>query len=811
MDKRVGLTLITVLLCAANLRAQVVVGDVSAVGFRSSKTAGTRFVVRSGQWVPIQVQLTVQGSATFQGQLRYEAPDLDGDLVAYRETPVTATFDAGVKRAWVYAVWPYDPSGMRGPGTVDVLTDDGVLVNRLAVPDFDTLSNDTLLILDISAQPVTRLRMLQTQDWSTLDDGFGSRPYYRNVLVAAMPVEELPDRWFGLESVDVVVWDEPDPARPGIAQLEALRQWVENGGQLVVGLGQSWSAVRQSALAELLPLQTPVADSGSQRERGATLAVEVLEQFFDKLVAARVRRFPGPIAVAAAEARPGALRTFRSQVPGGDVIDLIATQWVGSGRVTAVAAGLKDLTQVAVNDAFYAQLFDLHPTTEKFREAELNSLQMTMGLSGPRSLYDDVVQPISLAGWSSVLVLAAFAFVVAYIGVATLVSWWWLRRHTLTTLSWTVFAAIAVVASALSLGTVSLLHGVSRGVRALNLVDLEAGSRAARATCYFGYTSPLRGAVDLSLAGEGDFLRPLATGRKGSSYYATPQRYNALAGSALLQGTPIRATLKQLEGFWQGELDGSIRAELTADRRSGEILASSWIQNDLPVNLNGGYLLYVDPRLGGDGSNRPAGQTANWWGRPDVPAGLNVLAVRVPPLGAGEKLSGLAQQDYAAVAMARGRWQTRAGRKLEAWPDLVTLWDEQQGWVGVRSRAPQRRLEEAAKSAFLASTRTLYLHCRESDGKFEQVNGEPITTDGLMDIDISHWLMHGRVRAASGASDPVLGQAVLLLWAEDPGPAQLHRAGKPLRSVGGRSMYRVRVPLNYTGRPGPPPVLGTQP
>jgi hypothetical protein len=45
------------------------------------------------------------------------------------------------------------------------------------------------------------------------------------------------------------------------------------------------------------------------------------------------------------------------------------------------------------------------------------------------------------------------------------------------------------------------------------------------------------------------------------------------------------------------------------------------------------------------------------------------------------------------------------------------------------------------------------------------------------------------------------GQAVLLLLADSPGPASLHAAGKPLAAQEGRTLYRVRVPINYLGVP----------
>ncbi len=797
--------LIATLLVTAELRAQVIDGEVTAAGFRSSWTSGPQYVIRAGQWAPVQVRLGIQGTQVFQGQLRVEARDLDGDFVAYRETPVTVTYDAPGKRAWCYAAWLSESISYGNPGTVDVLDAAGALLRRLDIPPVELIRNDTLLVLDISRSRVKILDTLRTAPtWRALDDMPGERRFYRNVMVAAMPADELPDRWLGLEAVDVIVWDEPDPTLLSIAQLKALRQWVLHGGQLVIGLGSSWPRLRGSELETLLPFQGRAAERPGAAAGHATFEVTSLRQFFERLARPGPTSFPAPVTLANVEAAPGALRSFRTQLPDGRVVDLFATHWPGSGRVTACAARLGDLAAVPVNEAFLDQVLDLSPVTPAFRESEINALQLVAGLTEPRSLYHGITAAVSLPGWRGLLVLAAFAFVVAYIGVATLLSWWWLRHRRLTTLSWTVFAAVAVAASLLSLGTVAVLRGASRGVQSFALVDAAAGSRSARARCYFGYVSPVRQRADLSLAGDNAFLRPLAAGRWRSTFYATPERYSALAGTALLQDAPMRATLKQFEGFWQGELDGPIRAELTVDRASGALTPGSWIQNDLDVGLRGGCLLYVDPRFPGDGALRPAGQTRNWWGRADVPVSLNILAVPIGGLPAGGQVTNLGQAEYAAVAQARRRWESLSDRKPHTWPDLPTLWDAQQAWIGAaRLRSALDAVDEIDRAALLASTRNCYLNCTAQNREdFNTCTPHRITTDGLMNLDVTHWLMQGRVKAASATSaDPLLGQAVLLLLADDPGPARLRRNGRPLTAVGGRTLYRVRVPLSYRGEP----------
>jgi hypothetical protein len=816
---RLCLLTIAAVFGAAGLRAQVVTGNVTAAGFRTSETEIARYGVRTGQWVPIQVQLQAQGSTPFQGVLRFEAPDLDGDLVSYREGPVAVNFEAGLKRAWCYGDWNPSRSATAPPNTLDVLTEEGLPICQLTVPDAEPIGNDALLLLDISHQPVTRLRGALQTPGGVLDRGDGTRPYYRNIVVSAMPAADLPERWFGLESVDIIVWDKPNPAAPAVAsKLDALQQWVRNGGQLVVGLGDSWPIVQKSGLADLLPVQSLAAAGGKTRRAatatGATIETDRLDGFFQRFAlgsgAAGERTLRTPISVAAVEARPGTVRVVRSAVADGTQIDLMAARWLGSGSVIAVAASLDDLTQAGANSAFYSELLDVNPTTPKFLEAETKSIQTALGLQR-YALYASITKPIALSGAGTLLVFAAVAFVVAYIGLATVASWWWLGRHKLATLGWTAFAVIAVLASGVSLLAVSVTRGLSRGVSSFSFVDLEAGSRAARATCYFGYASPTRARMNLSLGEAGGFLRPLSPGPAVTSWYATPERYAATPAAALLEGTPMRATLKQFEGFWQGELNGVVRAELIVDRRSGELTPGSWVQNDLQVPLAGGYLLYVDPRLA-DEPLRAAGQMATWAGWKNVPPALNVIALSVPALKPGENVNGLGQKDYAEMQAARESWRAARKPRFDNRPDLETLYEVQQAWAGVRSRALLRDWDQTAREAMLASTRNFYLHIGENNDKFEQTNGRPITTDGLMDVDVCHWLMQGRLKGSGDRPDVLAGQGVLLLFSDQPGPAELQRDHRSVKSTGGKCLYRVRVPLQFVGTPSvAPPLPGNEP
>lgn len=763
-------------LSVASAFAQGVQGDVVRAGFPVLGPSSS--AIREGQWFPILVELTAEG-AHFQGKLRVETQDLDGDRVSYIEEPVTVTAGAGIKRVWCYAVAFGRRfgvgSGLNDTLAVDVLDENGALVTSLEVRSPEIIENDTMLVLDISRLSVPLARLQNLGMVQTADLVLETRAY-RKVSVARMGVDQLPDRWWGLEAVDVIVWDQPDPSPSGIgpAQLEALMQWVRNGGRLVIGTGAAWQAIQTSPLADLLPYKA-----------GGTVATtSTLARFFARFSETQRTSFDNPIPVITARARAGATTTFRDRTESGQTVDLIVRRNVGSGRVIAVATGLADLARRA-SDEFYFELFDVNVKSMVFAANE----QKQMFEFSKTAIYDNLVRPTTFQEKGSAFVLAALVFVIAYGLLATLVTWGWLKRKKRTHLSWTVFAAFAVAASLLSVGAVSL-KSVFGSVRVVSLIDLEAGRRDGRAACWFGYRSPRPQQPDLSLPGPGNYLRPMARPLEVSTY-ATPERYTAVTGKATLENAPMRATLKQFEGFWQGDVGGTVRGRITVSRRDGKVTANSWIRNELPVDIVGGYLLYIDPRLAGNTSRRVAGRIRN--PRPkyvaigDVPPAINILSLQIPAMGSGQRLDDFGRVLYEKLAQQLAE-HIRTNGKPQVTPELPTLWDAQGTWMG-RSSAYEflfgARVDPSWGAALMLSTRNFY---NPSRPLFEQL-AQPLTTYGLVGRDVLHWLVGGNAAP----------QGVLLLLARDGGPAKLHYNSEPMDADAemSRSVYRVRIPIRY--------------
>jgi hypothetical protein len=244
------------------------------------------------------------------------------------------------------------------------------------------------------------------------------------------------------------------------------------------------------------------------------------------------------------------------------------------------------------------------------------------------------------------------------------------------------------------------------------------------------------------------------------------------------------------------------------DRASGRVAAESWILNDLPFDLAGGYLLYIDPRLQdpirADGvpyrvagmdvrAKDGGGKPIKWLGSEKVPPATNVVALRFGGLKSQARTTGLGggeKGEYATVDQEYVKWSNLSNRPAKGEPVIWTLWHHQvYDWADAINGTIIGRLPGGMdvnwSAALLASTRNLYLHTRK-EADFDLI-GTAITMDGVPNVDITHWLTRG--------------SAVLLLLAERPGPATLHVDGEPKLAREGRTLYRVRVPVTYTGNP----------
>ncbi len=569
-----------------------VVGRVRHAGF----PCGGRDCYRPGRWCPLVAELQNAGTEHVKGRLVLHQRDKDGDVVI-TETHLSLTA-GGQPRTYRLDFIANQPGRMgtfavrllgEGDVPVPIYDPDGYRYDALPAPRVTPLDEEDTLVLDLSSRPISSLDALAADSGELLK---------RRMVVARFRPEDLPDRWYALQSLQAIIWDKPEVTRLDGQQMQALMDYVRAGGILTLCAGRTADEVGKSALGRILPATV----------RG-TASVDVLQSIWDQLLeppgwAGSPPVYGPPITVARAKAKPSATAFYREDA---HQIDMVSRGRRGSGLVVFVAAELRDLYQQGGEKRrLFKELLGLLDAPPEQKDARTWRQES--------DLYDymhGVIGFESVAGTFMVLVIL---FAAGYILVATVATWAWLRYRSGLQHCWTLFCLVALAGSVLTIAAVQVVRGVGTDVRQMSVVDavLPADGRGpieAQAISYFGLKTGTHTGLDVGLASTGNedvtlphrsYLCPLPTNQPGlTPGYVAPERYRLRTGQATMEGVPVRATLKRFQGHWFGELDGRFTAMIEATSR-GKLSKYSWIRNDLGVDLHDCWLILSStPRIGG--------------------------------------------------------------------------------------------------------------------------------------------------------------------------------------------------------------------
>jgi hypothetical protein len=281
----------------------------------------------------------------------------------------------------------------------------------------------------------------------------------RRLAGAYLREEHLPDHWAAYEGVNLVVLRDLDERAVSGAQRQALREWVAQGGRLLV-TGERALRQHQTWLVDLLPAM--VSPDSAALPRGVLPGL------------------PSSQPVAVLRPKPGATVWPRQRVP------LVVSRPYGRGLVTAWAF---DAFAPAVRSwpgriPLWDQLLAGARIQPLARPAVTDVIPTARTLSGGAQ-----AQIVALA----ILYVLAVRFV--------------LRRIAARRLAWPALAAVVVVFAV-------LLSAVSAGARRsasttvqLSLLEATGAQDLARVTTYVALLHPYGGAYVLT-APEGSLMRP---------------------------------------------------------------------------------------------------------------------------------------------------------------------------------------------------------------------------------------------------------------------------------------------------------------
>jgi hypothetical protein len=416
-------------------------------------------VFKVGTWTPVRVDLRA-GAEPFEGVLRLEVPD-DGGVPTFVQSRVNI------------------PAGETRPVVLYARPGDSTVSFRAEVLDArgrrrDGASNDSALwlepdqlVLAAIGNPGGLDLLPGMPEFQTAD---ASRTSRLHVTPLRIP-EGIPDRWFGYDAVEALVLDlNAQGALEALQDFrsEPLKQWIRNGGHLVIAGGfPRWEQASSSdaVLRELLPAlpvgRTETGDLGAiESYVGSNSPITTPER---------------PVSITTFEPIPdrGARILLDDRSVGGPVI---VRGPYGFGRVTMVGLSVDESPFVDWPDrrAFWAAALDLggretaplDPTTSgAFAYYDVIDLSSYLH----RAL--EQFQGVRLIpfGW-----VAGFVFL--YILLIGPGDYFFLKRVLKRMeLTWITFPTIVVVVSVAAYATAYAVKGTDLRINRVDVVDIDQG------------------------------------------------------------------------------------------------------------------------------------------------------------------------------------------------------------------------------------------------------------------------------------------------------------------------------------------------
>ena len=294
--------------------------------------------------------------------------------------------------------------------------------------------------------------------------------------------DRLPGRWLGYDSADAVIIDTNDAetlATLSGGRIEAIRQWVQRGGHLVVAASSRIQAVNDGPLADLLPA----------RLVGQTQVTpfDALESFTGGAQQGRFENAPTQAAkLEDVEARGGRVLAQTLSTP------LVVRGPYGFGRVTLVALDVD------------AKPFSAWPDRNLFWVKALD-LKTPAGAAGinpaaSQQIFNQNVSDLSTLVRRSLdqfrgMTVIPFGWVAGFIALYILLigpgDYFFLKKVLKRMeLTWITFPTIVVAVSLIAYFAAYRIKGTDLRVNQVDVVDVDLAARVTRGTTWLNLFSP---------------------------------------------------------------------------------------------------------------------------------------------------------------------------------------------------------------------------------------------------------------------------------------------------------------------------------
>jgi hypothetical protein len=568
-------------------------GEVETIGFQNH--------YRPDAWTPMIVRLTPETGVTSFYKLQVRQEDGDFDRVLYERTISLTGNEEGrparQQRFFMYFIPKSTRSAGSPPGLPDSKDPGSLreLQSQLKVflcenkPDGKQLAQITVTSSITNVEPPRGFRDGRSTKFILVvrDPDKGSQAHFReyadavgiseDIVMVPVRVDELPDLAIGLQGVDAILWLNADPVPPNIGdeKVPVLRDYVRSGGRLVICQMPDWQ--KSIAFGDLLPVTFPRWDGGVQgMVPRPNIDGPLREWTRPERDDARDPwgRIRGPIPMAAAQAKPGAIVDAWLDWPEGSGVPektpYLVRQVYGLGSVTWVAhdLGAPELAGQVTTGWYrvWDQVFDWAHDTRIFtgNPERDRPLELLYGSSAPL-ITDFLGTSMEHTRTGAFLIGVAAVFFVVYWLAAGPGTYLFLVSKKKSSASWFAFAVAAIVATALTILVVRLVLRGPPQAKHFSIVKF-APNQPVNIDTYLGLYIPRDGYQSVRLTdtapGHISYVIPYANhprlvGPSQESFpaymeYSVPVPESQSDVMPAIE-VPYRSTSKKLQARWVGE------------------------------------------------------------------------------------------------------------------------------------------------------------------------------------------------------------------------------------------------------------------
>lgn len=587
--------------------------------------AGSSDMYKEGKWVPVIVTLGPPREAnslpaSFQGQLEISTKDSDGWNTHILKENVLLSRE-NIRGDFLSYIKVSDASSYHGVvvrlkgklGSTDIN-------QTYSYPPSDRMRADTRNVIDYDSFFAVNIGnshgLKASDDNEDLSTG-SSRNAQRLMSVrAASPnkLTELPDRWYGYESVDAVILATGGNFGSSLVQqlardsvrTEALEQWILQGGHLIVSVAGNANVVGSPAdfpLERLLPVK--IDRSGAEKAE----RLDGLRDFIVQSIAQNLRRSQGEIRgplmpYARLEPKPG-IKTLTASLVS-DVATykkpLIVRSAYGLGKITVIGFD--------TNDAAFQNWEHKADFWASIMEARAISPQQNQYYGAVR---DDaslaLANRIEEFGDVPVISFAVVAlFIALYIILIGPVDYFVLKKvFKRLEYTWITFPTVVLLVSLAAYFGAYYLKGDKLRLNKVDLIDIDLHRERMMGTTWMAIFSPRLQNYNVDLIPQ-SVNSPLTTlswlgrysvysgsrmvGQSQGGLFERDYEYTPTANG--IRQLPIQVwSQKSLEARWMGSIDRAkqpFESKLFKER----LYIKGSVRSRLPVKLLGARLFFAD-------------------------------------------------------------------------------------------------------------------------------------------------------------------------------------------------------------------------